>query len=128
MQGLDEKARTTPVEITRSGEADLRILWRDGHESIYPARFLRQNCRCAGCVEEMTGKALLDAESVGADVAPLSLQLLGSYAIQPRFSDGHDTGIYTFDYLRTICPCEVCLPEGLKEPPSVVLKPGSFEA
>jgi len=109
--GVEEKARTTPVEITRSGEADVRILWRDGHESVYPARYLRQNCRCAGCVEEMTGKQLLDEEALPDDVVPLSLQLVGSYAIQPQFSDGHGTGIYTFEHLRRICPCAQCRAE-----------------
>jgi DUF971 family protein len=105
---VQEDTRSTPLEITRVGEHDVRILWKDGHESHYPARYLRQNCRCAACVEEMTGKALLDPGSVGEDVVPLSLQLVGNYAIQPQFSDGHNTGIYTFEHLRRICPCPVC--------------------
>jgi DUF971 family protein len=105
---VDERSRTTPLEITRVGDHDVRILWRDGHESHYPARYLRQHCRCAGCVEEMTGKALLDPGSVPEDIAPLSLELRGSYAIQIVWSDGHSTGIFTFDYLRSLCPCPVC--------------------
>lgn len=108
MAQVDEKTKTTPLEITRAREHDIRILWRDGHESHYPARYLRQRCRCAGCVEEMTGRALLDPETVPADIEPLSLQLVGNYAIQIQWSDGHNTGIYTFDHLRRICPCPVC--------------------
>jgi ATP-binding protein involved in chromosome partitioning len=106
---MDPSAATTPAEIARSGEHDVRILWRDGHESVYPARYLRLQCRCAVCIEEMTGQALLDPETVPGEVHPLSLELVGSYAIQPRFSDGHVTGIYTFDRLRAACPCSICV-------------------
>ncbi len=110
---MDSAAMTTPSEITRSGEHDLRILWRDGHESVYPARFLRLACRCAVCVEEMTGQPLLDPASVPGDVHPVSVELTGSYAIQPSFSDGHDTGIFTFDHLRASCPCPDCRISGI---------------
>jgi len=99
---------TTPIEITRAREHDLCVLWSDGHESFYPARYLRLRCRCAGCVEEMTGRPLLDQSAVPQDVHPSALQLVGNYALQPTWSDGHTTGIYTFDHLRSICPCPVC--------------------
>jgi hypothetical protein len=53
---------------------------------------------------------------------------VGNYALAFAWSDGHSTGIYTFEYLRKLCPCPQCLPEGLPTPPREVLKPGSFEA
>ena len=105
---MDSSQATTPAEISRAGAHDVRILWRDGHESVYPARYLRLACRCAVCVEEMTGRALLEPRLVPESVHPVSLELVGNYAIQPRFSDGHETGIYTFDHLRASCPCPRC--------------------
>ncbi len=101
-------ASTTPTEIGRHGEHDVKITWEDGHESVYPARHLRLNCRCATCVDEVSGAPLLDTESVADDVHPIKLDLVGHYAIQPTFSDGHFTGIFSFDHLRGICPCPEC--------------------
>jgi len=93
---------TQAVEITREGEHDVAILWKDGLRSVYPGRFLRLACPCAGCVEEMTGRALLDPESVPEDVHPIRIDPVGRYAVQITFSDGHGTGIYTFDRLREL--------------------------
>lgn len=86
----------------------LRILWRDGHESEYTPRYLRIACPCAGCVDEMTGKRILRSEDVPEDVYPLSIEHVGRYALQFDWSDGHRTGIYPFEYLRRLCPCEAC--------------------
>jgi ATP-binding protein involved in chromosome partitioning len=97
-----------PVEIGRAGEHDLRVRWADGHESVYPARSLRLACPCAGCVDEMTGAPLLNPASVPAGVHPLAVGLVGRYAVHLRFSDGHASGIYSFEKLRAICPCPDC--------------------
>jgi len=105
---MAEDPRTTPREIKRAGEHDVAIDWADGHRSVYPARLLRLSCRCAVCVDEVSGVPLLDAARVEVDVHPVSLALVGHYAIQPVFSDGHNTGIFTFEYLRAICPCSDC--------------------
>ncbi len=51
---------------------------------------------------------LLDPASVPSNVSPLSVSLVGSYAIKIGWSDGHDTGIYTYEYLHSICPCDAC--------------------
>lgn len=101
-------ARTTPTEIGRHGEHDLMISWEDGHESLYPARYLRLNCRCAACVDEVSGAPLLESGGVPEDVHPAKIELVGHYAIQPTFSDGHFSGIYSFEHLRAICPCDAC--------------------
>ena len=100
-----------PKEISRSGQHDVKILWNDGHESVLAARPLRLACPCAACVEEMTGRALLRPEGVSEGVHPAAIQLVGRYGIQITWSDGHSTGIYTFQQLRALCACSECRPE-----------------
>jgi DUF971 family protein len=60
------------------------------------------------CQEEMTGRPLLDPATVPDDVAAASIRLVGSYAIRITWTDGHDTGIYTYEWLRANCPCPEC--------------------
>ena len=96
---------TTPGAIEQATEDALRIQWRDGHESVYPVRGLRLACRCARCIDERTGEPLLDPRGVSDDVRPVNIKSVGRYAIQFVWSDGHDTGIYTFEHLRAMCPC-----------------------
>lgn len=97
-----------PKSITRRDDG-LIIDWDGaGHEARFPARDLRLACPCAGCVEEMTGRPLLDPASVPADVAPATLSLVGAYGLRVQWSDGHGTGIYTFAALLARCPCPRC--------------------
>ncbi len=97
-----------PVEIGRAGLHDVQITWNDGHTSRYPARQLRLLCPCASCVSEGTGEKILDPRTIPDDVHPLKISPVGRYAIQISWSDHHSTGIFSFDYLRDCCPCEVC--------------------
>ena len=98
-----------PLEIgpTEDGSM-LRIRWKDDHTSEYPPRLLRLNCPCAGCVDELTGKRTLVPERVPADVHPLAIHYVGRYALRFDWSDGHGTGIFPFDFLRRLCPCQAC--------------------
>ncbi|MEW5701646.1 MAG: DUF971 domain-containing protein [Candidatus Zixiibacteriota bacterium] len=89
----------TPIEIARAHQHDVKIRWNNGRETIFPARFLRLECPCASCIEEMTGRKLLRDDTVAADVHPLSIQPVGRYAIQIQWSDGHNTGLYTWERL-----------------------------
>lgn len=98
------QAEITPVGIAQAGPDRLRIDWKDGRRSLYPVRALRLACRCARCVEEMTGRPLLDETDVPEDVRPVRIHPVGRYGIQIGWSDGHDTGIYTFEYLRSLDP------------------------
>ena len=100
--------RTTPAEIRKKGGQRITIRWTDGHESPFPARYLRGRCPCAQCVSETTGERLVFEEHVATDVAVSTARTVGNYAIQVEWSDGHSTGIYAFDYLRRICPCDAC--------------------
>ncbi len=95
----------TPLEIAQADASSLRIRWQDDHESLYPVRLLRLACRCAHCVEEFTGRPLLDESQVPEDVRPIRITPVGRYALQFSWSDGHDSGIYTFENLRALCPC-----------------------
>ncbi len=117
-----------PTHVKRVSPGRTDITWNDGHVGSYPSWYLREKCPCALCIDEFTGQPKLRPGSVPADLERVNVAPVGNYALQFGFSDGHDTGIYTFDYLRRLCPCPRCLPEGLKEPPRQVLKPGSFEA
>jgi len=101
-------ASPNPIAIKKKGNRSLEISWEDGHVSLYSFRYLRQNCSCAGCVEEWTGRKVLDKESIPLDLLGLKAETTGNYALSFSFSDHHDTGIYHFDHLRAICPCEIC--------------------
>jgi ATP-binding protein involved in chromosome partitioning len=85
-----------PIELIGLGRPELHIVWDEGDESTYPARALRLACRCARCVDEFTGRPLLDPNSVPESVTIAGMRLAGNYGVHIAFSDGHDTGIYRF--------------------------------
>jgi DUF971 family protein len=104
---------SSPRSIGPNEDASaLRIEWADGHVSEYAPRELRLRCRCAGCVDEITGEPLLDPRRVAEDVFLLAIHYVGRYALRFDWSDGHGTGIFPFEYLRAICPCAHCGGEG----------------
>ena len=97
-----------PYAINRRDDGIL-IEWDQAtHQGFFPARLLRLACPCAGCVEEMSGKPLLDPANVPHDIRPLSVALVGAYGMRITWSDGHSTGIYTFEQLLRGCPCSRC--------------------
>lgn len=101
--------RTEPRRI-QLNNAGVYIDWQDGHRSAYPHRFLRLQCRCAECINEWTKAPLLDPGSVPNDIRVIDYLPVGNYAYQFLFSDTHYTGIYRWDFLRSICPCPRCAP------------------
>ncbi len=105
-----------PSGIEQVGGEALRVRWHDGHGSSYAAAFLRRNCPCAGCVDEASGRRILAPEDVPADVRILNARVVGNYALGLAFSDGHGSGIYTFEALRRLCPCPECAQAGPREP------------
>ena len=94
----------TLIQHTVIGD-ELALAWGDGAETYIPLEKLRRNCPCAACQGE--------PDAMGRVVKPkvsytdrsfhiLSMQQIGGYALQPRWSDGHNSGIYAFDFLREL--------------------------
>ena len=98
-------------DITEFSDTTLSISWEDGHESLYLYKDLRSACPCAKCTghgEKPRFKKIIPLSVGGEQVKPESIEHVGNYAVKFFWNDKHDTGIYTFDYLREICPCESC--------------------
>lgn len=91
-----------PRQIIEESDSALSIKWSDEAETNYNAADLRRACPCAGCVNEWTGEKMLKTETVADDLAFSSISIVGRYALNFHFSDGHDTGIFSFDYLRKL--------------------------
>lgn len=100
MEGL-----TAPIAIRAKRDSGrLELDWSDGTHSQIDFFDLRCACPCAMCIDEITGQPLLRPETVPRDVAPVQLGLSGNYALKVAWSDGHNTGLYTWDRLRTLQP------------------------
>jgi DUF971 family protein len=78
------------------------IEWHDGAVQQLPFRLVRGRCPCAGCVDELTGRRVVGVEDVPPDVQPTAIELSGNYALKITWSDGHNTGLYRWDYLRSL--------------------------
>jgi len=109
----DSPEALTPTAISQKDDRHLLITWQDGHESVLDVVLLRQRCPCASCIEEWTGKPLLDQDAVPDSVRPESIRSVGLYALSIDFSDGHSTGIYPFPLLRSLCSCPACRDKNL---------------
>ncbi len=89
-------------------ENGIFITWEDGHESLYGYKYLRGSCRCATCVDEMSGKRVLDVHTIPEDIKALDWMEVGRYAVQFLWTDAHFTGIYPYEVVRKLCPCALC--------------------
>ncbi len=96
-----------PVKISRLENGHvIEIQWDDaGHTGRWNARDLRLACACAECVEEMTGRPMLDPARVPPAVYAAAVKLVGAYAVHFTWSDGHASGIYPWERLYARCPC-----------------------
>jgi len=95
------------TEIRRlPAEKRLRLTWTDGHQAEFDYAYLRGYCPCAGC--QGHGTSTVEFRQSPTPVEPVDIRPVGNYAISIHWSDAHDTGIYRFDFLRRICPCESC--------------------
>ena len=114
---IDPRKKPSSVKVHVTSGAGVDIVWSDGHVSHYDFPYLRDECPCATCNDERIRK------SAGSGTAPVASPALpmfkpkpraraattvGNYAIQITFSDGHATGIFSYDHLRSICPCAAC--------------------
>ena len=107
--------RLEPTNVQQIGN-ELAISWNDGSESYLDLQFLRRACPCAACGGEpdVLGN-IIGSRQGGISYSDNSFELagfqvVGGYALQPSWRDGHNTGIYSFDHLRRICPCPECKP------------------
>jgi len=117
---IDTRKKPTDIQVHVTSGAGVNVTWSDGHRSHYDFAYLREHCPCATCNDERAKKAAFAAAGGGgAGVLPMfkpkararRAEAVGNYAIRIEFTDGHMTGIYSFDYLRTICPCQECARE-----------------
>ena len=89
-------------------EQELRISWADGVNSVFPLTFLRRHCPCATCRTEREKQStsllpiMSEAQAKASSATTTSGHLVGNYAIQLDWSDGHSTGIYDFKLLRSL--------------------------
>ena len=96
--------RLEPVNIQQIGD-ELAIAWNDGAESFFKLETLRRACPCAACGGEpdVLGKVSRPHVSyTERSFQIIGFDLVGGYAVQPRWGDGHNTGIYSFTYLRRL--------------------------
>lgn len=106
------------VKVNLSTGTGVDIEWRDGHLSHYAFVYLRDACPCALCNEERDKSGRQPGEPPkpvpGAlpmfkeKAKPVSAEGVGKYAIKFKWNDGHDLGIYSWHFLRDVCPCREC--------------------
>ena len=90
--------QTVPDDV-HLGAIGVRIKWTTEEVHTFPYRYLRLQCGCASCVEEMTGRQILNVAEVTDDIIVVDYIVVGSYALQFLWSDGHSTGIYPYRML-----------------------------
>jgi DUF971 family protein len=116
---LDSRKKPVDVKVHVKSGTGLDITWSDGHTSHYEFAYLRDECPCATCNDERAKKESVAAAAPGASAftaLPMfkpkaraqAASQVGNYALSITFSDGHATGIYSYEHLRTICPCPDC--------------------
>ena len=95
---------TDPPSNIRALQADqtLEVSWPDGRADRLPYHTIRSQCPCAGCRDEWTGERILDPKSIRPDLKLVGMENIGTYAVQFAWNDGHSSGLYTWETLRSI--------------------------
>lgn len=105
-------ANFIPKDIQwREKEKEIFILWEDEHKTSLPFLYLRKSCPCASCREERSNQnpfKIIQQEVSQEAILPKTITPVGNYAVKIHWSDGHATGIYTFELLRQLCFCKTC--------------------
>ncbi len=96
------KVTNRPKEVNTNDDKVTVITWEDGKLSRYPNRYLRSMCPCAQCVNETTGVRMITIDSIDPNVRLVSVSPVGRYALHFQWSDGHGTGLYSFDTLHKL--------------------------
>jgi DUF971 family protein len=130
---IDERRKPASVKVHVTSGTGIDIVWSDTHKSHFDFAYLRDECPCAMCNDERLKKIASEESyhdkppTLALAASPLlpmfkpkivakAAHAVGNYALQIDFNDGHATGIYSFDFLRTICPCEECAREFRSDP------------
>jgi DUF971 family protein len=99
------------TQIALSKPDQLSIKWDDGHAGVISLKTLRDHCPCASCRGETvllrTYRPAQQSELPGKYELTGARQV-GHYALQITWGDGHATGIYPWEVLRTLCECPEC--------------------
>jgi len=113
MRQLTYEQRMPDVIAPSLETKTVEITWQDGHHSSYGFEFLRWQCPCAICRGEGGVPGVLaTTETLTAEqIEVTNVGPVGNYAMTITWRDGHDTGIYSWDYLRRICSCPTCSSE-----------------
>lgn len=103
MPGMSTDPKYSPAAIDlQDSKLRLAITWDDGVTAAAGYRDLRLACRCAECVDELTGAPKLDPESVSPEIGLAECEQIGLYGLRLVWSTGHRTGIYTWERLRDL--------------------------
>ncbi len=107
-----------PEHIAISKSRGIQIDWKDGHHSSYSLQYLRDECPCATCAGTHGTVPYKEQKKAEAQNNPFQMykpvlkmagvEEVGNYAIRITWNDGHNSGIYSWDHLRSICPCDEC--------------------
>lgn len=93
----------TPLDIQAvRNDRILRIVWPENRIAGHRFFDLRCACNCAACVDENTGIRILRPEKIDPEITIVKIDLVGNYALRIEWSDGHNTGLYTWDYLEKL--------------------------
>jgi DUF971 family protein len=115
---LPEQADPRSVKVHLTAGTGVEIDWKDGHQSSYSFVWLRDACPCALCNDERekSGRGLGQPAKLAPGALPmfkpaakpLKAEAVGKYAIKFQWNDGHELGIYSWQFLRENCPCAQC--------------------
>lgn len=96
------RAQKDDLPIVTAIPGRIHIRWPDGSEDELQNRDVRASCQCAQCVGEFTGEQLLDVNAIPPDIDATAVDTLGNYAVSIAWSDGHSSGIFTWDHLKEL--------------------------
>lgn len=111
----DPSTRPVSVEIDNKNQ-QLEIEWADGHRSTFPLFGLRKNCPCVNCRGSHSEMGKYEMQLFFVDPPQrfeiLKAEAVGNHALKIHWSDGHNSGMYRWDLLRSICPQIYQMKEG----------------
>lgn len=115
----DDALSPLKVRVKKTEGTGVEIEWRDGHQSAWNFAWLRHACPCATCQEDRdkTGREIGAAPAkpktllvmYEPPVRPVEVTPVGKYALKFKWTDGHESGIYSWEYLRRVCRCDACM-------------------